>query len=366
MTMKNGSSFARPAHQSIQPIETLWKGYRFRSRLEARWAVFFETLGLNWEYESQGFELPDGSRYLPDFYLPDQGTHVEIKPRIDRQFEKVYLAGKFSTDWRDEIVDGHSSCTWEIDHKRGDFHFNICVGPFRVNHGERCHGIQLQEIVPCTHGAFGDKQDRFESPPGSWWIENGYSTINFSFDTGYSAEQVKEQCLDAIHRCTVFFAWIDSLDCYGTIAEIGYAKALGKKVFIGIDSKLEIPSAGIIDCVKSHNIDYQDDLWFVKSMSSRWMAAKTPKLAYEKLLNTPFHEIEKISQLPDWLLISGNPHPGEYIAISSKSGYGSFMGKLMIGQKKSLRSLRLGSEDKEIVHALSVARAARFEHGEKP
>jgi hypothetical protein len=59
-------------------IETRYKGYRFRSRLEARWAVFFDALGLRWEYEPEGFELPSG-RYLPDFYLPDHRVWVEVK-----------------------------------------------------------------------------------------------------------------------------------------------------------------------------------------------------------------------------------------------------------------------------------------------
>lgn len=58
---------------SIKAIETAYKGYRFRSRLEARWAVFFDALGLKWEYEPEGFELPGGVRYLPDFYI---GTYV--------------------------------------------------------------------------------------------------------------------------------------------------------------------------------------------------------------------------------------------------------------------------------------------------
>jgi hypothetical protein len=49
-------------------IETRYKGYRFRSRLEARWAVFFDALGLKWEYEREGYELPSG-RYLPDFFI---------------------------------------------------------------------------------------------------------------------------------------------------------------------------------------------------------------------------------------------------------------------------------------------------------
>lgn len=31
----------------MKAIETRYKGYRFRSRLEARWAVFFDALGLS-------------------------------------------------------------------------------------------------------------------------------------------------------------------------------------------------------------------------------------------------------------------------------------------------------------------------------
>ena len=55
---------------TIKAIETRYAGCRFRSRLEARWAVFFDHLGIRWEYEPQGFELPSGP-YLPDFLLRD-------------------------------------------------------------------------------------------------------------------------------------------------------------------------------------------------------------------------------------------------------------------------------------------------------
>jgi hypothetical protein len=68
---------------SIRPIETHFKGYRFRSRLEARWAVFFEALGMQWAYEPEGFVLPDGTHYLPDFRITSpQGVlyWYEIKP----------------------------------------------------------------------------------------------------------------------------------------------------------------------------------------------------------------------------------------------------------------------------------------------
>lgn len=64
---------------SIAAIETEYAGCRFRSRLEARWAVFFDRLRMKWRYEEQGYELADGTRYLPDFYLPDQAMYVEVK-----------------------------------------------------------------------------------------------------------------------------------------------------------------------------------------------------------------------------------------------------------------------------------------------
>lgn len=53
--------------------------YRFRSRLEARWAVFFDSLGVPWEYEKEGFDLGAAGRYLPDFWLPDHDLWIEIK-----------------------------------------------------------------------------------------------------------------------------------------------------------------------------------------------------------------------------------------------------------------------------------------------
>lgn len=61
-------------------IDTKFAGYHFRSRLEARWAVFFEELGIQWRYEPEGFKLLNGDYYLPDFYLPNSDLWLEIKP----------------------------------------------------------------------------------------------------------------------------------------------------------------------------------------------------------------------------------------------------------------------------------------------
>lgn len=66
----------------IQAIETHYNGYRFRSRLEARWAVFFDAAGVEYRYEPEGFHL-DELLYLPDFWLPKQNLWIEIKPHED-------------------------------------------------------------------------------------------------------------------------------------------------------------------------------------------------------------------------------------------------------------------------------------------
>ena len=42
---------------ALKAIDTPYQGHLFRSRLEARWAVFFDALGLEWEYESEGYDL---------------------------------------------------------------------------------------------------------------------------------------------------------------------------------------------------------------------------------------------------------------------------------------------------------------------
>ena len=58
-------------------IPTKYRNTLFRSRLEARWAVFFTELGLDWTYEPEGFDL-NGIWYLPDFYVDGLG-YMEVK-----------------------------------------------------------------------------------------------------------------------------------------------------------------------------------------------------------------------------------------------------------------------------------------------
>lgn len=107
---------------TIKAIETEYNGYKFRSRLEARWAVFFDAAGIKYEYEPEGFDLGDGVYYLPDFLLHDiygrhRGKHcgpadvwVEVKGNMtDYDEEKINRFSGFhelkENNWDNE--------TWE-------------------------------------------------------------------------------------------------------------------------------------------------------------------------------------------------------------------------------------------------------------
>jgi hypothetical protein len=65
----------------MKAIQTRYSGRHFRSRLEARWAVFFDVLEVDWEYELEGFDLDELGWYLPDFWLPSIDCWFEVKPK---------------------------------------------------------------------------------------------------------------------------------------------------------------------------------------------------------------------------------------------------------------------------------------------
>lgn len=107
---------------AITPIETQYAGHRFRSRLEARWAVFFDHLGIAWEYEPQGYAIgPDERPYLPDFRLRGHDIWVEVKGSEDQlDVELIMMAA---------IPHFGLPGGWKPD---GDHHVNLLIlGPIQ-------------------------------------------------------------------------------------------------------------------------------------------------------------------------------------------------------------------------------------------
>ncbi|HEY42336.1 MAG TPA: hypothetical protein G4O18_10875 [Dehalococcoidia bacterium] len=101
----------------MKAIQTEYKGYRFRSRTEARWAVFFDNLNWNWEYEPEGYVLPGNIPYLPDFklILPNSTiVHAEVKNLEfddlgDEEISKVRLLSN-ATNTMVVILPGTPEC----------------------------------------------------------------------------------------------------------------------------------------------------------------------------------------------------------------------------------------------------------------
>jgi hypothetical protein len=86
----------------IKAIETVYNGCRFRSRLEARWAVFFDAMDLVWEYEKEGFDLGEYGWYLPDFWLPNQKLWIEIKPNTYENLTDLWVEHPVFNAWHFE------------------------------------------------------------------------------------------------------------------------------------------------------------------------------------------------------------------------------------------------------------------------
>ena len=140
--------------ETIKAIETEYNGYKFRSRLEARWAVFFDALGVKYEYEPEGYKLSNGEQYLPDFYLVDLDIYVEVKPCnaifvSDKGFDEG--AGKYEAFASDATKQGH--CAWFVfgdpfdalmhTHGKGNNKlFSTCTCVYKTlskNPEQKCH-----------------------------------------------------------------------------------------------------------------------------------------------------------------------------------------------------------------------------------
>ena len=67
---------------TVHALPCDYAGAHMRSRLEARWAKFFDRLGTPWKYELQRYTMEGQHAYTPDFHLADLSLIVEVKPRL--------------------------------------------------------------------------------------------------------------------------------------------------------------------------------------------------------------------------------------------------------------------------------------------
>ena len=143
-----------------------FKGKTFRSHTECRWAMFFEYLGLDWDYESQGFANEDEA-YLPDFTVKAALglLWVEVKgawesdprgvakwrrwaPEREQPSRTVLLSGPPSLEGKWIVIGGDENAAhalagpWEDDTQQwrpcpSGRHFDLCYpGLFRAKYAE--------------------------------------------------------------------------------------------------------------------------------------------------------------------------------------------------------------------------------------
>lgn len=162
--------------------------------------------------------------------------------------KKVYYAGKIGkNDWRHDIfenlrrvdIEEIESCVKYLT--ISDIIYN---GPY---------------FIACDHGCYhGNSTHGVGIGKAS---EHCCCCVNETKE-----EKAYDDCLSYIRSSDIVFAYIDSMDCYGTISEIGYAKAIGKPIYIALDSN-ELSN------------DEIRDLWFVLQMGNK--VVKTNDLCKE-------------------------------------------------------------------------------------
>lgn len=179
----------------IKPIETRYNGFRFRSRLEARWAVFFDCIGIKYEYEPEGYEFNE-SRYLPDFYLPEYNCYFEVKKGGLLQDD-----GRPSNEWY-ESPEGKRICEFVtcIRSQSTEYpkpYLILASGdPWGcLIDSDSSNGlVYLGEMLNFRFGETVEENEVISSGKISWPVKFGKVKVCLLDDSEYNA-QLKEICI---------------------------------------------------------------------------------------------------------------------------------------------------------------------------
>lgn len=170
----------------------------------------------------------------------------------------IYLAGKIGkNDWRTELVGGLREAGTEM------------AGGLPASQTEppRCWDV-LEGAIDLRGRSFDYTGPFFIGCDHGCW----HRGVPHARGCGVCGDVSRDRnilalCTKAIDRSDCVFTWIDAADCHGTVAEIGYAHAKGKRV--GIAG----PAA-------------DRDMWFVHGMAEyvKFGEGLTPREALEEWL----------------------------------------------------------------------------------
>lgn len=225
-------------NSAVTPIESVYKGYRFRSRLEARWAIFYDKIGLSWEYECEPVVTAAG-HYLPDFVIRREGKTIyhEVKSahrRSEFHLHSVYMAGKMA-QFHDYRPKRDARLVSEGDH------YEPKPPVYMANARQ---GALFYYTGPFSYeGGHGDDSD----------LHGAHSQL--------ANTDLLDRSMAAIRKSSIFCVHINSVDAYGSIAEMGYAYARAIPISLTINKRLQDSRPG--------------DFWFLSNMAEKTTFVET-------------------------------------------------------------------------------------------
>lgn len=318
----------------IKAIQTHYNGYHFRSRLEARWAVFFDELGVRYEYEPDGYDLGDLGWYLPDFWLPELRTWFEIKPLSEKPVvPKVYCAGRI----------GYHNSDWRRDYGAsvyGSVEEMLESGPVYAEIGMRKYGGI----------AYAGPHLIDPDAPGHG---RGFGAAVGHVD---DRRELVNACLQQIKDADIVMALLYDDEAYGTLVEIGYAKALGKPVWVAAGPFFD-----------------SDEHWFALQLADKVVGVDGAYHAMAEMFPWPSPEIAKTSALLRQeetkcaFVAYGDPlDDSVHRCYQGAAGQWCTLMKSIIYMAVANNDMRRIKPFyiQQVQAAATAARAARFEHGQ--
>lgn len=152
---------------------------------------------------------------------------------------KIYLAGKIAqNDWRHDIVRDLNELD-EMYYSTSPEEWSSVPIP----------GTDLTYVGPYFQAA-----------------GHGCAHLLGHHGTTGARHKTATRCRAAIRNCDVFFAWLECETAHGTMVEIGYAYALGKKIIIARPPKVEqcdeCYACRTYGCTNGCTDCNRDELWF--------------------------------------------------------------------------------------------------------
>lgn len=176
---------------TIKAKQTPYRGRLFRSRLEARWAFFFDEMEIRWEYETECFPIsfPSKSAYLPDFWLPefDQGVFVEVRHSHADCSDAIAFARQ------------HNAAMWlcvgDPDFRKYDLYVGQS-GPISVTpwaEGDKKGFFAFPDMVDSLHAVDNPKNKNFlKGESGERYVRAVHAAAGARFGA-YEAEPKQEE-----------------------------------------------------------------------------------------------------------------------------------------------------------------------------